>query len=698
MDINEILVDVPAWKWVLAVLYTFGLTLLRYYGSKKLALSAIRLSVLATLCFLLLEPLLKSTRSEIEPSTIVLVYDASSSQWIGNDSIPRKEALNSWAHEGETLFRDLDYNVEVWDFSKQLTPREKWECNGSRTNLSSALEDIKNKYTHKNVRGVVITTDGLSNSGRDPEFGTSTLDVPHFFIGTGDTTTIKDIEINQILCNQVTYLNNEFPLEIRMRTNGFEGEKFRLNIKLGDDIIDSKSFKITEPNGFYTHRTSIKASSSGMKRIRASISPLSGEEQKENNYASAYIEVLDSKRKITIAANAPHPDVQALKLSLSKNLHQEIYVIFRNEIVDQTTFGKSDVLILHNIPNTSKPTPKPITKALNTDVPILFVGGPIMDWAHIPTERIGLNMKPGKATQEIKGTVNSEFGLFKEPNGLDADLAYLPPLIRAMGEPKPSSSLNSLIYQRLDNLKTEWPLVAFNKDAIGRRSGVIMGEGIWRWRMESSIKNGDSEIFDELINRSLQYLDSRDDVRRFRITAPKRMEEDNRVKFSAQVYDASLNPTTDSDINLILTKSNGEELDFYFSVDGTSFKLDCGRLSPGEYTWRANTVLDNKVEKLSGAFVVSEVKAELISEAANHDLLKRIALKTGGEFLGEMGIEYNEDLGLSFAEKVDKKIEKRDIIHEFTERLELINFNFTFWLILGGLTLEWVIRRRQGSY
>ena len=176
------------------------------------------------------------------------------------------------------------------------------------------------------------------------------------------------------------------------------------------------------------------------------------------------------------------------------------------------------------------------------------------------------------------------------------------------------------------------------------------------------------------------------------------MEEDNRVKFSAQVYDASLNPTTDSDINLTLTKSNGEELDFDFSVDGTSFKLDCGRLSPGEYSWRANTVLDNKVEKLRGAFVVSEVKAELISEAANHDLLKRMALKTGGQFLGEMGIEYNEDLGVGFAERVDKKIQKRDIIHEFTERLELINFSFIFWLVLGGLTLEWVIRRRQGGY
>ena len=49
-------------------------------------------------------------------------------------------------------------------------------------------------------------------------------------------------------------------------------ERIQFNLKLGDDIVDTKSFIIAESNGFYTHRTSIKASSSGMKRIRASIS------------------------------------------------------------------------------------------------------------------------------------------------------------------------------------------------------------------------------------------------------------------------------------------------------------------------------------------------------------------------------------------------------------------------------------------
>ena len=59
---------------------------------------------------------------------------------------------------------------------------------------------------------------------------------------------------------------------------------------------------------------------------------------------------------------------------------------------------------------------------------------------------------------------------------------------------KPSNSLQSIIYQRLDVLETIWPLLGFNKDALGRRSGIFMGEGIWRWRMESSIQNGNSNV------------------------------------------------------------------------------------------------------------------------------------------------------------------------------------------------------------
>ena len=72
---------------------------------------------------MLLEPLLRSITTELEPSTVVLAYDSSQSQWIGKDSIKRKVTLESWATNGPDLFKGHDFNVEVWDFSKQLKER-----------------------------------------------------------------------------------------------------------------------------------------------------------------------------------------------------------------------------------------------------------------------------------------------------------------------------------------------------------------------------------------------------------------------------------------------------------------------------------------------------------------------------------------------------------------------------------------------
>lgn len=700
MDINDIIVDAPAWKWVIALLFTLGLTLVRYYGEKKWALGVVRLVVLATLCFLLLEPLLRSTSSEIEPSTMVLLIDESASQVVGNDSLKRKSVLRVWAQEGAPNFESLGYNVEVFGFAKSVTSREAtdtaWHFRGNRTNLSSALEAVSSKYAHRNVAGVVVTTDGLSNSGRDPEFGAELLDVPHFFIGSGDTTVVQDVEITSFACNQVTYLNNEFPVEVKIRSNGFVGESIKLKVYLGSQIVESETIRITDKKGFFTKHFYLNATESGMKRVKVAITPLEGEQRRENNYASEYVEVLDSKRNITLIAHAPHPDLNAISLALESNLHQEVSIIYASDIKSNTDFSETDVAILHNIPHSLAPTQQAITTLINSDTPILFIGGPQMNWGELPVDRSGVTVEVGKAAQAINGKVKKGFSLFKLPEGLSNDLKFLPPLTKAMGKVKPSSSLNTAINVSLDALETEWPLLAFNKDAMGRRSGIVVGEGMWRWRMESTLHSGNSQVFDALLCSTVQYLDSRDDVRRFRVKSNKRFEDSDRVIFSAQVYDASLNSTTDSDISLVISNAQGENFDYDFSVDNDSYKLDCGRMPAGEYTWVAKTIVDGKIEKLSGGFVVSEVIAEFISESANHDLLKRLALKTGGEFLCSINTEEIDVESLTL--EVDSKVNKRDVIHEFTDRLELINFRLILSLILGGLTLEWVIRRRQGGY
>ena len=719
---TDILVDVPIWKWGIAIAFALGLTLLRYAvgsdGPQKAwlrwGLGLLRLSVLGLLCFLLLEPILKMVTVETEPATVLLVHDGTSSQWVGKDSITNRLALADWVNKAPLPFVENGFEVENYIFGTQLLglgindwgdsiQSSQLLFDAPRTDIGSALEGLRDKFSHRNIAGVIFTTDGLSNRGRDPEFGSQLLEVPHFFVGTGDTTAVRDVQVSDVICNDVAYLGNTFPLEAKIKAQGFEGESVITSISINGDLQEERIWIVNAGIDSENIRFELDASTTGTYKIEVTSRLQAGQNEAllANNSKVTFIEVLESKRKVLIVANAPHPDVAAIRKAVTANKHQTAEVIFSSELIDFETsrddiLPQHDILILHNIPSRFSPVPPSISEAIVSDTPIFFIGGGTSDLSQLPIERTGVNIEDSDLLETVQGVPNSGFSLFSPPESLASHLMTWAPVNTTFGEVKASGSLEVLLYQTLGTLKTQWPLWAFNKDASGRRSGIIVGDGIWRWRMENFLRDENFEVFDELINGSIQYLVSRDDIRRFRVEGPSKRDEDERVKFSAQVYDASLKPTTEVDIQLTIRNQNDQEYDYYFSVSEQRYRLDCGRLAPGEYTWRSSCLLDGEIYEENGSFVITSLKAEMSSLPANHALLKRLSVKSGGVYLGALsGINVNNS---KWSEIVLGQTQKRGILHEYTERVDLIRFDLILWLVIVALSIEWVVRRRQGGY
>ena len=718
----DILVDVALWKWCVAVAVALGLTLLRYAigteGPQKAwlrwGLGLLRLSVLGLLCFLLLEPILKTITVETEPATVLLVHDGTSSQWVGKDSTSHRLALADWVNKAPRPFVENGFEVENYIFGTQLIGLDINDWGDSiqssqllfdypRTDIGSALEGLRDKFSHRNIAGVIFTTDGLSNRGRDPEFGSQLLEVPHFFVGTGDTTAVRDVQVADILCNEVAYLGNTFPLEAKIKARGFEGEFVITSVLINGVLKEERIWTVNAEIDSENIPFELDASTTGTFKIEVTSRLQSGQNEAliANNSKVTFIDVLESKRKVLIVANAPHPDVAAIRHAVSANKHQTAEVIFSSELLNfensrNDILPQHDILILHNIPNRFSPVPSSISEAIVSDTPIFFIGGAISDLSQLPIERTGVVIEDSDLLETVEGVPNPGFSLFSTPESLASHLMTWAPLNTIFGEVKASGSLEVLLYQTLGALKTQWPLWAFNKDAAGRRSGIIVGDGIWRWRMENFMRDENFEVFDELINGSIQYLVSRDDIRRFRVEAPSKRDEDERVRFSAQVYDASLNPTTEVDIPLTIKNQNDQEYDYYFSVSDQRYRLDCGRLAPGEYTWRSSCLLDGEIHEENGSFVITTLKAEMSSLPANHALLKRLSVKSGGVYLGALSsLNVNNS---KWSEIVLGQTQKRSILHEFTERLDLIRFDLILWIVIVALSIEWVVRRRQGGY
>ena len=727
--LSDLIVDAPIWTWGVAGAFAVGFTLLRYAvgtdGPRKVwlrwGLGIVRLFVLGVLCFLLLEPILRTLTQEVERSTMLFVHDGTSSQWVGEDSTARRLALTEWALHAPDVFIENGYEIESFIFGTQLssldhTERLRTEVDGSttsgtstvtmnlpRTDIGAAIEELNDKFSHRNIAGVIFTTDGLSNRGLDPEFGTQFLEVPHFFVGTGDTTSIRDVLVDQILYNEVAYLGNDFPIETIIKARGFKGSSVKTSLYVNGELVDEVVWSVNSELDAEKIRFQVPANKAGTEKIKI-VSRLVGETARENQASEAtlsnnskiiYVEILESKRRILIVADSPHPDIAALKNAILSNKHQVVEVVWANDI-DRDILPTHEILILHNLPKADSPLPGLVAEKIASNTPILFIGGAETDFAQLPIERTGIISEQSNLQESVEASLNTGFSLFKTPDAMEPLLMSLPPLSTALGKVRASNSLEVMLYQRLISLKTEWPLWAFNRDASGRRSGVILGDGLWRWRMEDYLRNDNFDVFDGMINNSIQYLSSRDDVRRFRISAPTILDEDERLKFSAQVYDASLNPTTDVEISLTLFDKDRKEFDYSFSTTSHHYTLNCGRLYPGEYSWISNCILDGKLYEESGDIIIKALKIEMSSIPANHSLLMRLSDKNGGQYLGPLSsIDVNSE---KWSDLVFANVRKRDILHEFTERLDLIRYELILWIMLGAFTLEWVVRRRQGGY
>ena len=61
-----------------------------------------------------------------------------------------------------------------------------------------------------------------------------------------------------------------------------------------------------------------------MQHYIIDVKPKADEFTTENNYRHAYIDVVEGKEKILIVAQAPHPDIKAIRYALEKNENYEL--------------------------------------------------------------------------------------------------------------------------------------------------------------------------------------------------------------------------------------------------------------------------------------------------------------------------------------------------------------------------------------
>lgn len=320
----------------MALLTSLGISFWLYYrNSQNTSLSTVQKGILAFLRFaslfliflFLLSPLIRKVKKINQLPILAVALDNSMSV------LPHTETFKQLSQTLKDRFAD-DYRVEFWSFG------EKVEANGAitgterRSDYGQIIKTLKSNYINKNIGALILVGDGIYNQGQNPINFASGLKFPVYSIGVGDTTLKIDAAIRNVKTNKVAFLKNKFPVEIEMKFSKLKNKIAYIEIENNRKVIYSSTVSIVSDDDFKLEFASPEATLTGLQHYKIRIRPFTEETNIKNNEYDFVIQVLENKQKILMLSDGPHPDLGALRNSLSELQNYETELVTGNEVPD----------------------------------------------------------------------------------------------------------------------------------------------------------------------------------------------------------------------------------------------------------------------------------------------------------------------------------------------------------------------------
>ncbi len=693
---KNLITEYPSWAIALCPLVGLGYSLLLYFRDKRLTdlssfsvglLGFFRFSVITILAFLILGPLVRYFKTEVEPPTVVLAIDNSNSMILGVDSAKTRAELKSAIAELEEKLGS-DYQLTTYTFGQKIEPGIDTAFSEPTTDVSALFESLKGRYVNRNLGAIILATDGIYNRGSNPRYTMAGLGAPVYSIAFGDTVHRRDVLITEIAANRIAFLKNKFPVEAKIRADKLDGKEIAYQISSSGKVLSTGSFTAKGDNDEHAVRFLIDADKPGRQTYTVIANPVSGEVTRANNSRSVYIDIIDGREKVLILGQAPHPDIVALREAISQNENYEVDVQFEKDFTGN--LKDYSVVILNQIPGRKTPTDL-VNKISAANIPIFAIVGGQSTISGLKPLGLGVDLGQSKASfNDVGGAVNASFSLFKIDENFNTYLADAPPLRTPFGKWQISNAFEAALYQKVGNIATTDPLLIVNK--IGKdKSAVLLGEGIWRWRLYDFQRNENHTLFDSFFGSIVQYLSVKEDKRLFRVQAPANNMENESLILTAELYNEAFEPVNDTEVGIVFTDADGRSFPFTFSRTDIAYRLDAGALPVGNYTYLARVERNGKEFVDKGGLTIRPFALEGAELMADHSLLNSLAENSGGAMVYPNNVD-------SLVIKIKASNTMQPVSYSTEVLSSVLNLKWPFFLILLLLSLEWFIRKRSGHY
>lgn len=700
---QQLTFEYPAYFFLLVGVAAFILSGVLYWrtaafteGPKnlKILLGTFRFLVLFLILSLLIGPVLRTTEESTEKPILAVLQDVSTSIIDFTDSL----VLTNYIKELGPLKEQLSDKFDVQPFSigANLSSGHQWAFDAANSNLAAGLQGIFDLYDNRNLGAIILASDGVYNQGNSPLYLGQLKEVPIHTINLGDTSANQDIAIKNILANDIALLGDEFYLQIDIDATFLEGASTRLVVNKWENGRPTKVYEsnldITSEEFFKTEKILLKADSIGMQRYVVEVQPVAVEKNIANNKREIFVDVIDSRKKIIILAAAPHPDLTAIKQSLVQNENYELEIHYPPTL-QEINWELVDLLILHQLPSI-KNNPAELPRILvENQLPVMYIIGAGTDLPTFNNQQTALNIQSGITGQnDVLALLNPSFNLFTVEEDWKTTIPFFPPLKTPFANFEIAPNTQVWWYQTIGKIETKYPLLLF-KEQDTKKTAVLLGEGLWKWRLSDYLNNGYHNNFDGILAKIIQYLSVIEDKRRLQVNLPNRIINENQsVILEAILYNKSFEPINNPEVFLTVLNQEGQAFEFIFAPkDPDYYQLNAGILPAGDYTYSAQSNFGGESLTAAGQFSIQSTAVENYTSKANIDLLKMVSTQSGGT-------NYNVNQLEEMAENLLRNEEYYPVIYENNKTRSAINLKWLLFLIVGFLMLEWFLRRYFGSY
>ncbi|WP_456377178.1 VWA domain-containing protein, partial [Lutibacter sp.] len=481
------------------------------------------------------------------------------------------------------------FTINYYSFGNNLKVLDSLSFNENQTNLAVPFQEFSKLY-NKALAPVIIISDGNQTVGNSLEFIEYKNPVFPFIVG--DTTVYKDIYIKQLNVNKFTNINNKFPVELFVNYTGTKSISKKLSVYHKGTKVYSKKLHFSKSETIKNESFFLTAASKGTQYYTVVIEELDKEQNTINNTKSFSINVLEEKSKILILTSIIHPDLGMLKKSIESN--KQYSATISNITNLKNNISDYQLIILNQPTKEFKGVFEEISsKKLN----YFIISGLSTDWEFL--NRIQPNFKKNRLsqTENYYPVFNATYASYFNK---DIGFSNFAPLTDSFGDILFSIPYNTLLFQQIEAIKTEKPLLATFENN-NQRAAILLGENSWKWRMNSYVENNTFEYFDNFMSNLIQYLSSNKKNKQLSVSIEPIYYSNESIQISASFLDKNFN--FDSRAKLWITVSNKKKnylQKLPFSLFQSAFFVELPNLPADEYVYVVS--VENQDTILSGSF------------------------------------------------------------------------------------------------